>query len=59
MPRAQECPYVSIVPQYSPDLEQWTAIESKALSTAADGRVTVRLPLSGFLYLRLLVTAGG
>ena len=60
LPRAQDCPYVSIVPQSSLDLEQWTAIEPKALSTAADGTVTVRLPLlSGSLYLRLLVTTGG
>ncbi|MCB1098160.1 MAG: hypothetical protein KDN22_21490 [Verrucomicrobiae bacterium] len=58
-PRAEDCPFVKIIPQSSIDLDEWETIAPTALTTSSDGTVTVRLPLSGTVYIRLLVTIGG
>lgn len=57
-PRVQDCPYVRIWPQQSADLRAWSGIPESAVSTSSDGAVTLRLPLTGTTYLRLLVTQG-
>ena len=56
-PRAQHCPFISVVPQRSEDLENWTAIDEQMISAPdSNGTTTVRVPLTGTVYVRLLVT---
>ena len=55
-PRMQECSYLSLVPQQSSDLHNWGAVNSSSISVSSDSTVTVRIPLIGTTYVRLLVS---
>ena len=46
-PDARQARLVSVTPQSSPNLTHWTDVPAALVSTAADGRVTVRFPATG------------
>jgi len=55
VPRLDDCPFISVTPQFSSDLQSWKAIATSAVTISSDRTNTVRFPLSETGYIRLLV----
>lgn len=59
LPRADDCPFLQVVPQQSVDLEQWSDIPSNSVTVSSDGTVSVRVPIEGTTYVRLSIRQTG